>query len=123
MYLETISIPQIFEEDIIDIVFEDGNVKFKYYSENNIIELNFCAVYQFNFIDFEYLNETDWNFGLCKYNKSNILNSLIERAKIQDGLNKAFGGDGEYKHMVHYVLVVDDVGKYDFLCKGMEIKI
>ena len=65
--MQEIVIPEIFEEDIIEFVVKDSKAMFKYYCENNIVELIFKGVYQFDFCEFDYINDIDWKFGLLKY--------------------------------------------------------
>lgn len=114
-----IVIPEIFEEEIIDFTVRDSNAIFKYYYEDNIIELIFVDVYQFDFCEFDYIIDSDWKFGLLEYSDSSLLRDVFARLS-KEKLERAFGG--EYKKIHHFKLVIDDVGIYNFICKGFEIK-
>jgi hypothetical protein len=52
-------------------------------------------VYQFDFCDFEYISETDWEFGLAQYVQSPLLETLYSRVSYENR-NRAFGGGGNY---------------------------
>ena len=117
--MQEIVIPEIFEEDIIEFVVKDSKAMFKYYCENNIVELIFKGVYQFDFCEFDYINDIDWKFGLLKYSDSSTLRSIFARLN-KEKKERACGGD--YKKIHHYKLTIDDVGMYNFICKDFEIK-
>ena len=56
-----IEIPPIYEEDIIEFAQRKGDVVFKYYDNDNIFEIVFNSVYVFDFVEFDYINETGGN--------------------------------------------------------------
>ncbi len=111
-----IEIPPIYEEDIIEFVQRKGDVVFKYYDNGKIFEIVFICVYAFDFVEFDYINEVGWNFGLELQNNSMYIEKII-RNMSKDKLQRAFGG--EYKKMQHYKLVIDDVGMYNVICKNI----
>lgn len=117
---EHIDIPMIYEEDIIEFNLKINDAIFKYYTNGKIIEIQFELVYKFDFCDFEYIFNSDWDFGLCKYIDSPDLHSLVKNLKFTNkDINRAFGG--EIDKLVHYRMVIDDVGMYDIICKGIMI--
>lgn len=113
-----IEIPPIYEEDIIEFVQRKGDAIFKYYRNGKIIEIVFNCVYEFDFIEFDYINETDWNFGLELQSNSMHIEKMI-RNMSKEKIHRAFGG--EYKKVQHYKLVIDDVGMYNVICKGISL--
>lgn len=117
--MRELNIPLIYEEDIIDFVYDGLNAQIKYYFEGLKIKLNFECVYLFNFCDFDYINDVDWKFGLVEYDKSPLLSELFSRIS-QDKIEYAFGGKTE--KIRHYKLVVDDVGIYNIVCKRFVIE-
>lgn len=113
-----IEIPLIYEEDIIEFVQRKGDVIFKYYNEGKIFEILFNCVYIFDFVEFDYINEVGWTFGLELQNDSVYIEKLI-CSLPKEKLQKAFGGD--YKKLQHYKLVIDDVGMYNIICKDIKL--
>lgn len=118
--MEKISIPPIYEEEIIELVFQDAQIYFKYRNKDEIIELIFKEVYQFDFCEFDYVMEHNWQFGLYKIQKSSKIDALISGFS-EEKLSRVFGG--ELGKISHYKLTVDDVGIYNFICKDFDIKI
>jgi len=111
------AIPMIYEENIIEFAQRSGNVVLKYLSEEKTIQLSFLHVYAFDFVDFDYIKETDWQFGLELQESSEYIQKLV-RGMSQEELQRAFGG--EYLKLQHYRLVIDDVGMYNIVCKGFD---
>lgn len=114
-----IDIPTIYEEDIIGVVHQNGNLIFEYASEN-IVRIIFQYVYKYDFVEFDYINEIDWTFGLELLKDSPYIKNLIGMME-EEKLQRAFGG--EYDKLQHYRLVIDDVGIYNIVCKGMTLDI
>ena len=113
-----INIPTIYEEDIEGFCYRGDNICIKYNYEGATINLNFSGVYMFDFFEFDYLNDTEWEFGLCEYKESSLL------TQIKSGINPqwmqyAFGG--EMDKVRHYKLVIDDVGMYNIVCKNFSL--
>jgi hypothetical protein len=104
--------------ETIEFTFSGFKIKFKYCFENSVITLEFHGVYQFDFCDFEYISETDWEFGLAQYVQSPLLETLYSRVPYENR-NRAFGG--ELYKMQHYKLVIDDVGIYNIICKEFRL--
>lgn len=116
--MKEINIPPIYEEDIIGFIYNGIKIQFKYNCEDSIIVLEFDGVYLFDFCDFDYLSDTEWQFGLVEYNKSSLLQKLMSRIP-SERVQRAFGGDLE--KISHYKLVIDDVGIYNIVCKNFAI--
>lgn len=114
-----INIPQIYEENIIAFIYDGVNVHIKYYYENMIVNLNFNYVYSFDFCDFDYFNDSNWNFGLVESDESSILKDLFSRIH-KDKIAYAFGGEAD--KIRHYKLVIDEVGIYNIVCKGFVLE-
>ena len=110
-----IDIPTIYEEDIIEFTQRDGDVIFKY-TADSIIEIVFKYVYKFDFVEFDYIEDLEWVFGLELQENSSYMENFISSIP-KDQLNRAFGG--EYEKLQHYRLVIDDVGIYNIICKGI----
>ena len=115
-----IEIPPIYEEDIIDLIFKDCAVIFKYYNVNEIVEIVFKDVYKCDFCDFECISDTDYEFGLMQYFESDMLKQFL--ATIDTNRLK-YLFLGECDRLKHFKLVVDDVGIYNFICKEIQIKL
>ncbi len=113
-----IEVPQIYEEDIIEFVQRKGDVVFRYFDNGEIIEIIFKCVYAFEFIEFDYINEVGWKFGLELQSNSMYIEKII-RNMSKEKLQRAFGG--EYKKIQHYKLVIDDVGMYNIICKDITL--
>lgn len=113
-----IEIPQIYEEDIIEFVQRKGDVIFKYFDDGEIIEIEFVCVYAFDFVEFDYINEVGWKFGLELQSNSMYIDKVTQNMS-KEKLQRAFGG--EYKKIHHYRLVIDDVGMYNIICKDITI--
>lgn len=114
----SIEIPTIYEENIIEVVHQSGNVIFKYYVEEKIYKIAFHNVYFFDFTEFDYVTECDWKFGLNIQTNSTYIEKLVKEIS-KDKLQRAFGG--EYSKLSHYKLVIDDVGMYNVVCKDIEL--
>lgn len=114
-----IKIPPIYEEDIIEVVQRKGDVIFKYYDNDKIIEIIFNCVYVFDFVEFDYIDEVDWKFGLELQSNSIYIEKII-RNMSKEKLKRVFGG--EYNNIKHYKLVIDDVGIYNIICKDINLK-
>lgn len=114
-----IDIPSIYEENIIGVVHQNGNLVFEYAAED-IVKIIFQYVYKYDFIEFDYIDEIDWTFGLELLRNSAYIKDLIGRME-EEKLQRAFGG--EYNKLQHYRLVIDDVGIYNIVCKGMKLDI
>ena len=112
-----IDIPTIYEEDIIGVVHQNGNLIFEYASEH-IVKIIFQYVYKYDFVEFDYINEIDWTFGLELQRDSTYIKDLTGMME-EEKLKRAFGG--EYDKLQHYRLVIDDVGIYNIVCKGMKL--
>lgn len=117
--MNKIEIPPIYEENIIEFVFSGFIINFKYCYGNTIVNLNFDSVYQFDFCEFDYIKDIDWEFGLTQYSQSPLLEDLYSRVPTERR-NRAFGGE-PYK-LQHYMLVVDDVGIYNIICKSYQVE-
>ena len=110
-----IDIPTIYEEDIIEFTQRDGNVIFKY-TADSIIEIVFKTVYKFDYVEFDYIRDLEWVFGLELQEDSSYMKNFISSIP-KEQLDRAFGG--EYEKLQHYKLVIDDVGIYNIICKGI----
>lgn len=117
--MKKIKIPPIYEEDIIEFVFSGFIIRIKYRFENAIINLVFYDVYQFDFCEFDYINDADWEFGLTQYSQSPLLKDIYSRVPLENH-NRAFGG--EPNKLRHYKLAVDDVGIYNIICKDFQME-
>jgi len=115
-----IEVPPIYEEDIIEFAQRNGNVIFKYYDNGRIIEIVFNCAYEFDFIEFDYINEAGWKFGLELQSNSMYIEKIIQNIS-KEKLQRIFGG--EYKKIQHYKLVINDVGMYNIICKDINIKL
>lgn len=113
--LKKINIPPIYEEDIVGFSYTSGKVCIKYNYEGVMIDLYFNGVYMFDFFEFEYLNDTEWEFGLIEFKESSLLTQIKSRISPQM-IQRAFGG--EMDKVRHYKLVIDDVGIYNIVCKN-----
>lgn len=113
-----IEIPPIYEEDIIEFAQRKGDVVFKYYDNDNIFEIVFNCVYAFDFVEFDYINEVGWKFGLELQSNSVYIEKIIHNMS-KEKLQRAFGGD--YKKIQHYKLVIDDIGMYNIICKDITL--
>lgn len=111
-----IDIPKIYEENIIGFIHQNGDIIFKYKADNNI-EIAFKFVYKYDFVEFNYISDIGWIFGLELQKDSSYIKNFINYIP-QEKLNRAFGG--EYEKLKHYRLVIDDVGIYNIICKGIE---
>lgn len=76
-------------------------------------------IYEEDIIEFDYINETGWKFGLELQNNSVYIEKII-RNMSKEKLQRAFGG--EYKKIQHYKLVIDDIGMYNIICKDIALK-
>lgn len=113
-----IEVPQIYEEDIIEFAQRKGDVIFKYFNNGEINEIVFICVYAFDFIEFDYINEVGWKFGLELQSNSMYIEAITCNMS-KEKLQRAFGG--EYKKLQHYKLVIDDVGMYNIICKDITL--
>lgn len=117
---EHIDIPMIYEENLIEFRLMNSDAILKYHTNDKIVEISFKSVYKFDFCDFEYMFDTVWEFGFCKYLDSPELYSLIEKLMLSNkDMNRAFGRDAD--KLVHYRIVIDDVGMYNIICKDVII--
>ena len=114
-----IEIPPIYEEDIIEFAQRKGDVVFKYYDNDDIFEIIFNCVYAFDFVEFDYINEVGWKFGLELQSNSMYIEKIIQNMS-NEKLKRVFGG--EYNNIKHYKLVIDDVGIYNIICKDIGLK-
>lgn len=113
-----VEIPPIYEEDIIEFVQREENATFKYFNEDKIVKITFFCVYAFDFVEFEYINEMGWVFGLELQNNSAYIERMVSNM-TEEKKQRAFGG--EYKKIKHYKLVIDDVGMYNIICKDIDV--
>lgn len=113
-----IEIPPIYEEDIIEFAQRKGDVVFKYYYDDNIFEIEFNCVYVFDFVEFDYISEVGWKFGLELQSNLAYIEKII-RNMSKEKLQRAFGG--EYNKLQHYRLVIDDIGMYNIICKNITL--
>jgi hypothetical protein len=120
MLYKKFEIPAIYEEDVIELIFKGCNVTFKYYNGDNIVEIEFQYVYKYDYCDFECVSDTDYEFGLMQYYNSDLLKQFLATIE-KDRLKCLFCG--EYNKLKHFKLVADDVGIYNFICKGINIKL
>lgn len=114
-----ITIPPIYEENIVEFAQRNGNAVLKYLSEGKSVQISFLSVYAFDFIEFDYFKETDWQFGLELREDSEYIQKIVQ-GMPQEKLQRAFGG--EYEKLQHYRLVIDDVGIYNIVCKSVIIE-
>ena len=113
--MRAVNIPKIYVEDIIGITFNgDGDVDIKYNYNEKVIVLTFRSVYYFDYCEWEYINDTDWEFGLVEYKRSKLLDGIFSRINSVL-LENSFGGERE--KIYHYKLVIDDWGIYNIVCK------
>ena len=112
--MKKVSIPSIYEEDIIGFFYDGVKVQIKYNYKETIINLNFNYVYHFDFCEFDYIKDINWEFGLIEYHKSCLLKDFFSGIPSQK-ISYAFGG--EIEKIRHYKLVIDDVGIYNIICK------
>lgn len=117
--MKKISIPSIYEEDIIGFFYDSVKVQIKYNHKEKIINLDFNYVYHFDFCEFDYIKDINWEFGLIEYDKSLLLEDFFSRIPLQK-ISFAFGG--EIEKIRHYKLVIDDVGIYNIICKEFFIE-
>lgn len=113
-----IDIPPIYEEEIIEFAQRKGNVLIKYYDGGKVFEITFICAYAFEFVEFDHIEEVDWNFGLELQKKSAYIKKLIYNIP-KEKLQKTFGG--EYGKLQHYRLIINDVGMYNIICKGISM--
>lgn len=113
-----VEIPLIYEEDIVEFAQRNGNVVFKYIENNNVCEIVFNCVYAFDFVEFDYINEVGWKFGLELQSNSLYIEKMV-RNMSEEKLKRSFGG--EYEKLLHYKLVIDEVGMYNIVCKNISI--
>lgn len=85
--------------------------------QEKTVQLSFLHVYAFDFVEFDYIKETDWQFGLELQENSAFIQKLVQGIS-QEKLQRAFGG--EHEKLQHYKLVIDDVGMYNIVCKGFD---
>lgn len=116
--MKKISIPPIYEEDIIDFTYTGYQICIKYNYEGATVYLNFYEVYMFDFYEFEYIYDTEWQFGLVEYKESSLLTDVMSRISPQ---KKQWAFGGEMEKICHYKLVIDDVGMYNIVCKKFAI--
>jgi len=113
-----ITIPPIYEENIVEFTQRNGNGVFKYLDGERLFQIIFKNVYAFDFIEFDYIGETSWQFGLELQEKSLYVQQIV-REMPKKIAQKAFGG--EYEKVKHYKLVIDDVGIYNIVCKDIKM--
>ncbi len=114
-----IDIPQIYEEDIIVFSYRRGNAEMRYYDGDKVFQILFSGVYLFDFIEFDYINDTKWRFGLHMLKDSPYIKKMIS-AMPKEKIQRSFGG--EVLALRHYTLVIDDVGMYNIVCKDIMLK-
>ena len=114
----SIEIPPIYEEDIIEFVQRKGDAIFKYYDDGRIVEIIFNCVYEFDFVEFDYIDEVGWRFGLELQSNSVYIEKML-RSMSEEKKQRSFAG--ECKMLQHYKLVIDDVGLYNIICKGINL--
>ena len=96
--MKKIDIPEIYPENIIELSIKDASAYFRYSDEsNNIIQLFFGFVYEFDYTEEDYVYSYDEapGFGLYEVYDSEIIKKLIEDGKYKDRLDWAFGGEYE----------------------------
>lgn len=113
-----IKIPPIYDEDIIEFALRKGDAVLKYHSDDKIIEIKFNCVYKFDFTEFDYIEETDWVFGLELLESSARIENLL-CGLSDEKMQRAFGGESE--RLQHYRFAIDDNGIYNIICKGIFI--
>ena len=113
-----VEIPIIYEEDIIEFTQQKGDLILKYYDDSKTFEIVFNYVYAFDFIEFEYISEEGWRFGLELQSNSIYIEKLIS-SMSKEKLQRFFEGDK--KKLQHYKLVIDDVGMYNIVCKDIKM--
>lgn len=111
-----LTIPPIYEENIIGFVQQNGDCIFEYLDKGNLFRIVFTKVYAFDFVEFDYMKETDWQFGLELQENPAYLQQMMQEMP-KEIAQKAFGG--EYEKMQQYKLVIDDVGSYNIVCKDI----
>lgn len=120
--MKKIDIPEIYPENIIELSIKDASAYFRYSDEsNNIIQLFFGFVYEFDYTEEDYVYSYDEapGFGLYEVYDSEIIKKLIEDGKYKDRLDWAFGGG--YDKLKHFTLCINEDGVYNFVCKEFEI--
>ena len=113
-----ITIPLIYEENIIEFAQRRGNAVFRYLDGERVFQITFHDVYAFDFVEFDYIKELDWQFGLELEENSTYIPQMVQ-GMPKESLQRAFSG--EYEKMRHYKLVIDDVGMYNVICKGIDM--
>ena len=113
-----IAIPPIYEENIVEFTQRKGNGVFTYLDGERRFQIIFYNVYAFDFMEFDYIRETNWQFGLELQEESLYIQQIVQ-AMPKEKLQNAFGG--EYEKVKHYKLVIDDVGMYNIVCKDIKL--
>lgn len=55
-----ITIPPIYEENIVEFAQQKGNGIFTYLDGEKLFQIIFTNVYAFDFAEFDYIKETNW---------------------------------------------------------------
>lgn len=113
-----IAIPPIYEENIVEFAQRKGDCVFEYFDDEKLFQIFFNAVYAFDFVEFDYIKETNWQFGLELQDNSIYVQQMAE-GKPKEIIQNIFGGESE--KIQHYTLVIDDVGMYNIVCKSVNI--
>lgn len=111
-----ITIPPIYEENIVEFSQRKGDCIFEYFAEGRLFRIIFNKVYAFDFVEFDYIQEIDWQFGLDLQDNSTYIQQMI-KGKPKETIQNVFGGEKE--NIQHYKLVIDDVGIYNIVCKSV----
>ncbi len=110
------------------VEMKNGNIVFRYDFENEDGKVHwtrivFKTVYAYKYVESEYVNITDYKFGLVEIEDSLWIKQLLE-VWVNDYGRKyedAFGGKGHKIH--HFRLYVDDDGLHEIICREIEISV
>ncbi|AGF55330.1 hypothetical protein B0P06_000584 [Clostridium saccharoperbutylacetonicum] len=97
-------------------------IRYSYEDErlSSVISIKFKIIYSFTYTECEYMDTSDYTFGLVEIDNSRIKSDLLTVWDLKNRpIDEAFGG--EVEKIKHYRLYFDDYGMYDIICKNIQI--